>query len=290
MSVSTNLESILDSLDTLPAFPEIARRTLELSRDSDVRYKDIIDVIKYDEAITTNCLRLCNSAYYSLRVKVLSLDQAVVMLGLQKITMIVLANCGEFSVYSKAQEGYGLSPGALWRHSVICAILSQLLIKKVNLKEDSILFTAALLHDFGKLVLNNYINGDSCDLIELTQKEELSLIEAEKEAFGIDHAEIGGLIAEIWQFPSMLINSIRNHHKDMSQKFIPNIESWVRLSNLVYYVSLTHSDDSYYRDISCQIDQAILSQFGLKQKHVDEATVELPIELKKMKDLLKIAI
>jgi HD-like signal output (HDOD) protein len=140
------------------------------------------------------------------------------------------------------------------------------------------------------LVLNTYIEGYFGNLVEVTQKEGLSLIETEKEAFGIDHAELGGIIAETWQFPSALTNSIQNHHKDRSEESVPNIEAWVRLSNLVYYVSLSRSVYSHHKGITCQIGPAVLSRFGLKQKDIEEVTLALPSELKKIEGLLKIAL
>ena len=288
MSKPNHLERILESIDRLPPFPEVARKVLELSRDDDVDYKDIINVIKYDEAITANCLKLCNSSYFGLRVKVFSLDQAVVMLGLKNIIMLALANSKALSGYTEAQEGYSYSAGELWRHSATSAIISQLLVKKINLHEDSVLFTATLLHDVGKVVLNNHIDKDIGNLIELAQKEKSSLIDAEREVFGIDHAELGGIITENWQFPSMLSNSIKNHHESPN-KFIPNIESWVRLSNLVYYVCLANSVYSYHREITSQVKQSILIQFGLKQEDIDQITTALPVELKKLEGSLKLA-
>ena len=290
MTKNNQLEAIIKSIDKLPPFPEVSRRVLELTSEPDVRYKDIIEVIKYDEAVTANCLRLCNSSFYGLQVQVSSLNQAVTLLGLRNINIIVLATGGELSTYSKAQEGYGLGPGELWRHSVTCAILSQLLAKKANFQESSVLYTGALLHDVGKLVLGNYIEGDINSLVDLTLKEGLSLIEAEREVFGIDHAELGGIIAETWQFPYKLISAIRNHHNKMSRKFIPCIESWVMLSNLVYYVSPSHLMYSYHKGINCQINQSILFQIGLKEEDIKEISLELPGELKKIQSLLKLAL
>ena len=284
-----SLEAIVESIDKLPAFPEVARRVLELSREEDAEFKDIIDVIKYDEAITANCLRLCNSSYYGLRVKIFSIDQAVVMLGLKNIIMIALANSKALSGYKKAQEGYGYSTGELWKHSVTSAIISQLLIKKVDIKEDSVLFTATLLHDIGKIALNNYLDKSTDNLIEFAQKEKLSLIEAEREVFGIDHAELGTLIAESWGFPSLLIRSIKNHHKK-SEKLIPNIESWVKLSNQVFYVYLANSVYSYRQEIVSDIKESILIQFGLGKEHIDQIKAELPAELRKVEGLLKLTI
>jgi len=280
------LEAIMESIDKLPPFPEVARRGLELSRE-DAAYKDIIDVIKYDEAITANCLRLCNSAYYGLCVKVFSIDHAVKLLGLKNIIMIALANSKALSDYNKAQEGYGYTKGELWRHSVTSAIISQLLIKKVDIQEDSVLFTATLLHDIGKIVLNNYIDKSADNLIEMAQKEKLSLLEAEKEAFGIDHAELGTRIAESWGFPSMLIRSIKNHHKK-SENIIPNIESWVKLSNQVFYVYLANSVYSYHLEIFSDVKESILIQFGLGKEDLYQIKADLPAELRKVEDLLKL--
>jgi len=289
MPLSAQLETIIGSIDRLPPFPGVASRVLELSADPNIDYLDLLNVIKYDEALTANCLRLCNSSYYGLPVKVFSLDHAGRLLGLKNIIMVVLANCKGLSTFSNPLNVYGLRPGELWRHSVICAILSQLLVEKTNGADDSVLFTATLLHDVGKLVLNQYyVEETSKDLVELTFKDGLSLIEAEKEVFGIDHAELGGIIAESWQFPAVLSNSIRNHHQEMSGESIPNVESWVRLSNLVFYVSLSHLVHSYHKGITCQIEPEVLSRFGLSQEDIKKVMVELPEELKSTEALLKI--
>ena len=105
MPIYNKLEKIINSIETLPPFPEVARRVLELTRDPDVEYRDLLEVIKFDEAITANCLKLCNSSYYSLSVKIFSIDQAVVILGIKNIIMIVMASCNGFSPYKKAQGG-----------------------------------------------------------------------------------------------------------------------------------------------------------------------------------------
>ncbi|MBN1628045.1 MAG: HDOD domain-containing protein [Deltaproteobacteria bacterium] len=284
-----SVERIVASISGLPPFPEVARRVLELSRDPDISNKEIAEVLKYDDAITANCLKLCNSSYYSLSVKVFSMHQAVNMLGLKNIIMIALASTKSLSAYAKAQQKYCMTKGELWRHSVTTAIISQLLLKYANMNEDSILFTAALLHDFGKIVLDQYMEGDVENLVELTQKEGVSLLDAEKEVFGIDHAELGGLIAEEWNFPSMLVNSIRNHHHEISSDHIPNVESWVRLSNLVFYLSFSKLTQSYHKGIMCGIDPNVLSRYRLKSEDIDAVIKALPAEIRKTEAMLKIA-
>ncbi len=288
MSEPNQLEKILGSIENLPPFPETARKVLELSGDSDVDFKEIINVIKYDEALTSNCLKVCNSSYYGLRTKTFTVDQAAVILGIENIQTIAIASARELSGYAGAQDGYSMNAGELWRHSVITATISQLLFKKEGAQEASILFTSALLHDIGKVVLNEYIDKDTGKLVALAQREGLSLVEAEKVAFGIDHAELGGLIAEKWRFPSMLSNSIRNHHHS-ADKFIPNIEAWVRLSNLVYHAWLANSVYSHRPEIISRIKESVLFQFGLKQTHIDQLSADLQLELQKIESLLMLS-
>jgi putative nucleotidyltransferase with HDIG domain len=285
-----SVDKIVASIAGLPPFPEVARRVLDLSRDPNTSHREIAEVIKYDDAITANCLKLCNSSYYGLSVKVFSMTQAVNMLGLKNIIMIALASTKTLSAFSKAQQKYCLTKGELWRHSVTTAIISQLLLKRARVDEDSILFTAALLHDFGKIVLDQYVEGDIDNLIELTQKEGVSLLEAENQVFGIDHAELGGLIAEEWNFPSMLVKSVRNHHQEISSRDIPNVESWVRLSNLVFYLSFSKFTQSYHKGIMCQIDPEVLSRYRLKTEDVDAVISGLPAEIKKTEAMLKISL
>ena len=126
------------------------------------------------------------------------------------------------------------------------------------------------------------------NLIELAIKEKISLVEAERAVFGIDHAELGGIVAENWKFPSLLSNSIKNHHKS-PEKFIPNIVAWVRLSNLVYHVYLANSVYSHHREIISIIKQSILFQFKLKKEEIDQVMAEIPGELKKVEMLFNLS-
>ncbi|MBW1702797.1 MAG: HDOD domain-containing protein [Deltaproteobacteria bacterium] len=290
MSSKSRLEEIIKSIENLPPFPEVARRILELAEALDAGPNDTLDIIQYDQAITANCLRVCNSSYFGLPVKIFAIDQAVRMLGLQNIIKIVLANFKGLSPYKKAYKGYGLNSGELWRHSVGCATLSQILLCKAGLQKDSVLFTAALLHDVGKLVLDRYVAENYEEITCLVKKNGLSFVEAEKGILGIDHAEAGGIIAQTWDFPLSLTNSIRNHHESMTGKVIPNLEAWVRLSNLVYHVSPPHLLCSHREGITCKVDQAILFQFGFKQEDINEILDALPAEMREAEEMLKVTI
>ena len=152
MQVASQVKRIIEIGRDLPPFPELAQRVLEVAQDPLADAKDICEVVQYDQAITANCLKVCNSSFFGLRQNISSLQHAVVLLGTRFLVETVLAVSSAFSEFGEAQQGYGFHPGQLWRHSVTCAITSQLLIKKLGRDQDYKLFTASLLHDVGKAI------------------------------------------------------------------------------------------------------------------------------------------
>lgn len=282
-------EQIISSIEKLPPFPEVVKRLMELVDDPTADAEDIFAVVQYDQALTANCLKLCNCSYFGLRQKVHSLRQAVVLLGTKNLLKIVLAGAG-VNIYTKAQEGYGLQRGELWQHSVTCAILSQIVLKKMGRSEDPLLFTSSLLHDVGKVALSDYV-GKEFDIISLlVQEQKMSFVEAEKEVLGIDHAELGGIISEKWQFPPLLVKAIRYHHpKDDTEdgREDEDLVPWVRLSNLIANMLGVGTG---HDGMACRVDSDLLNQFSLGRKEVQEIMAEFPGEMKKAEELLKITV
>jgi hypothetical protein len=116
----------------------------------------VVEVIQYDQSVTANVLMVCNSAYFSLRRPVHSLAEALVRIGFNNLVEIILTRGTSF-LFFQACQGYQLPNGELWRHSVACALLSQILADRLDQKKSPIQFTAALLHDVGKVVLTGFV-------------------------------------------------------------------------------------------------------------------------------------
>lgn len=136
MTMVSRLEKIITSIDKLPPFPEVAMQALELANNPEASADDIVKCIQYDQGVTTNCLRLCNSSYFGLKNKISSIKHAMVIFGTGNIIKTVLVDCIGVSAFENPHEGYGLQPGELWKHSVGSAILSELLIKKTGRKNN----------------------------------------------------------------------------------------------------------------------------------------------------------
>jgi putative nucleotidyltransferase with HDIG domain len=110
-----------------------------------------------------------------------------------------------------AVEGYELSPGDLWLHSIAVSTTAEALAKNRKLAEANDIFTPALLHDLGKLVLGEFVKAKHSEIESLVAKG-VPWIIAEKDVLKTDHAEIGGLILRKWSFPDDIINAVRWHH------------------------------------------------------------------------------
>ncbi len=205
------VDHILQSTDKLPPFPMVIQRAVQLIEDPRSSAQDLVDVLQFDPSITANVLKLCNSAYFGLRREVSSLREALVMVGFDQLMEIILSQESARFLQDPC-KGYDLGQADLWKHSVACALLSRIISKRLNRKASLTLFTAALLHDMGKMMLGHSVQDYFGQIRNLTGEGKLSFTEAEKEILGIDHAELGGKVAEKWKFPKSIISAVRHHH------------------------------------------------------------------------------
>ncbi len=203
-------EKIIREIKEIPPLPDIVVRVLKLTRNPDVSAQELTQVISQDQALTGNILRLCNSSYYGLPRVVSSLTQAVMYLGFYTVRNLVLT-CSVSQMYSTDTEIYGYRKGGLWFHAVACAMASEILCKRVRPDIHDTAFTAGLLHDIGQIIMGIRIKDTAETIVDLMTNGGLSEIDAEKEAVGFSHDELGAMIADNWNFPEELVHAIRFH-------------------------------------------------------------------------------
>ena len=206
-----SLERIIQDIEALAPVTPAAHRILQIAGDPDSSAGDLVKVIQYDQAVTANLLRICNSSYFGLRREINSVKQAIAYLGMDKVACLVMAAYSSGHL-KKAQEGYDLDEGDLWRYSVASALVTQELAEKYAARKVSLLFTAALLKDIGKVILSRYVKALFREIMTEVREKGLSFMEAEKKVLGIDHGELGARVAANWQFGKEMVEIIRNHH------------------------------------------------------------------------------
>jgi putative nucleotidyltransferase with HDIG domain len=274
-----DIGAIVAKIETLTPIPQVAQKIMTVAKDPQSSMGQLSELIQYDQAVTANLLKAANSAYFGLSKKVDSLHQAVVYLGMDKIVDLVLLQASGEN-FSKGQVGYDLNSGELWRYSVSSALIARELAEMKELKDVHAVFTAALVKDIGKVVLSQYV-ADSFEKIQLlVSNYEFSFREAEKAVLGIDHAELGGVIAERWGFSDTMVDIIRHHHVPMEAQH-ENEASLVYLADMLcMMIGIGVGSDGlayrFHKEVLekqglTDLDfQAIIAGFGEKISHVEE--------------------
>jgi putative nucleotidyltransferase with HDIG domain len=205
------IQKLVLEIKNLTPVPAVVTQIMAAVDNPSATTQDIAEVIQYDPVLTANILRTCNCAFFGLRNPVESVKDAVAVLGMDQIMELVLLKaCGPS--LGKAQKGYGLEKGDMWRYSVSSALLAKSIAATHSPRDKNTIFTAALLKDIGKVVLDRFI-ADCLETINgLVRDRGLTFKEAERRVIGIDHAELGAMIGKMWKFSPKLVHIIRHHH------------------------------------------------------------------------------
>jgi putative nucleotidyltransferase with HDIG domain len=201
---------VMTKVNAFPSMPGAAAKLLDLLDDPDTSLDQVEQVLRFDPSLTANILKLANSAYFGFPAKIGSIRQAVVLLGSKRLLQIVMTSCVG-ALMDKTVPGYDLPPGEILRHSLAVTVAAEGLVRELQIKEADEIFTAALLHDLGKLILGSFVKDD-WGKIETEAAGGVSFEVAERTILGTDHAEVGAEILKNWSFPKGIIDAVRWHH------------------------------------------------------------------------------
>lgn len=206
-----SLSELVGKVEEIPVFPKTITQIMDVLEDDKSDAKDLEREIMKDQGLTAKILKLANSAYYGVSRNIKSVSEATVLLGFQAIRSMVLATTVG-KVLVKELPGYALGEAELWHQSQICAITARVIAKKIKFRKPDQVYTAGLLRDIGKVILDHYMKEQYILIVETVSDNTKSFIEVEEELLGYNHAEVGAKIGEKWLLPEELIEAIRYHH------------------------------------------------------------------------------
>jgi putative nucleotidyltransferase with HDIG domain len=193
----------------LPALPQAALEALAALRDDELDAEHCAEPITRDPALAGRTLRLANSAFYGVPGRVGSVQDAVRMLG--RRTLDTLITAATLSSQFQAAQAPGFAFDEFWRHALGTAIAARALAREAQLDAD-VAFTAGLLHDIGRLALATYYPAELAHAVAQAAEHDEPLCAVEWRLLGVDHADLGALIAAQWQLPPAVVQAIRAHH------------------------------------------------------------------------------
>ena len=222
---------IISKMKSFPSMSGIAAKVLKLLDDPDSSAGQVEQLLKQDPSLTANLLKLTNSAYFGIPSKVGSVRHAIAMLGWERLSKLVMAACVS-AITDRKIPGYDLPPGVLWQHSVAVSVTAEGLMRELKVSESDEIFTAALLHDLGKLILGGFVEKEFDEIQKVTARG-IPFQMAEQEVLGTDHAEIGALMLESWSFPPKLVSAVRWHHDPDSAPETSSMTDIVHVANVL---------------------------------------------------------
>jgi len=198
------------TLKVLPTISSVADRLFEILRDKNASFRELVDIVRYDQAISSKIISIANSAYYSRGIKIMSLQRAMIVIGMEELRYIVTCLVFLEGILRRLRlRDEDLL--TLWNHSIYVAFSAKALSANTLVEEPEKVFTLALLHDVGKVIMYMYLE-DYRHLINGCNGKRKDLCSEERARFGVDHQEIGYYLSMKWRFPSEFGKVIRYHH------------------------------------------------------------------------------
>jgi putative nucleotidyltransferase with HDIG domain len=227
---TATLNRVLSTITRLRPLPSNVTSLLRTLESPHADAGKVASLVSLDQALTAYILRVANSASLGYGLSCSSVREAVMRLGFQRVRLLLLSAAASGPL-TKRLSGYRLGDGVLWSHSIATASLSHWLARGLSYPDPEEAYAAGLLHDVGKLALDQFVQADYFHILESMAERKLHLWQVEELLFGIDHAGVGGVIADQWQFPVALQDAIRYHHAPSLARKYRELAALVNLAN-----------------------------------------------------------
>lgn len=274
------IKAIINGIQDLPTLPLVAQKLQEVMDDPLSSAEDAARVIEGDQSLAAKVLSLVNSAYYGLPREITKISQAVPLLGFRATSQLALS-ISVINLFNETEEGKFDREG-LWLHSIGCAVCAQKIAKKASYPRPEDCFSGGLLHDVGKLVLDQFLHEELMAILEQTENGQVSFLEAERRRLGIDHAIIGEWLARKWKLPLPVIVCIRHHHEPLEERegFSLSKDRVVDVVRLADTICRRRGVGRSGDMLVPEIDSELWSRLDLHRDEVEEISASLEEEVK----------
>ena len=258
----------MESIKRIPPMNQVIVRARKIIENPDSSFEELANLIEKDQALAVNVIKISNSAYYRRVNAVSSIREAVVVLGFETLDELITISCVSPHLH-KQLKGYDIKADSVWWHSLASASGAKMIAHMIDPSFENEAFTAGLIHDVGKLVLDRYVYERKEDFLKQMSDHQASFYDAEKTILGFDHAEIAEKICKKWNFPRKITSAIKYHHNP-----------WVPRSNKLSYI--VHASDQIAawaelraEDLILDISDELLERLGLKTEDIDHILAEV---------------
>lgn len=241
MVINKVLQQKIGSISNLPTLPQISIQLMNIVNDKSSSASDVTAVVSQDISLSAKILRLANSAFYGIPRTVTNINSAVVILGMKVIQTLVLS----LTVFDMFPTDNGnFDRKSFWRHCLKCGFLARLLSERVVFKriDPDDAFCAGLLHDIGKIVMEQYLHQDFHTALLYSTASGVCAYEAEKKKLSYTHTDVSQLLVNEWELPAPLVQSIILHHNPVEAEEYRELVYLVHLADHLLYKQKQEDD------------------------------------------------
>lgn len=274
-------------IEKMPSLPTSVAKVLEICNNPRTSPADLNKVISLDPVLMGKVMKLINSAYYGLSQEITSLVRAIIMLGINTVKNLALSTA-VLSNLGKKENFNSLNMEGFWKHSLCVGVTSKLIARKRNIdqKIHEEYFIAGLLHDIGKIPLNNKFSEEFVISMSESDREQKALYKAEKNVFGLSHSDVGGMIIDAWKLSAGVNDSVTYHHN-------PEIYTG-KLKDIVFTVTAANFFANYFEvgfsgdRFPEKVQPAIFQHLGITMDDLEEIEKTVTGEIDKASIFLKL--
>ena len=285
----SRLQVIRDYIDRMPSLSTTVTKVLEVCNKPNTAPNDLNKVISLDPVLTGNVLKLINSAYYSLPNQITSLARAIIMLGINTVKNLALSTA-ILGTLKSSGEMKSMPMDTFWTHCLGVGVTAKAIAakKKIPTTLQEEYFVAGLLHDLGKVAMNNCFGDEYGQSLALAELEQGPLYRSEETMLTLSHAMAGRKIAEKWQFSENIKQAIAFHHRpveaDEEQRSMVAI---IALANIFANIYGYGSAGDVFPS-GMELEET-LDLTGMKWHDLQELDVTVSSEIEKAKIFLKVS-
>ena len=255
--MTTPAESVVQKVKDLAALPQVVHQIIHLTNNPNASVKDLERLISIDQGMSMRVLNTVNSAYYGFSRKIASIKDAVVLLGFKAVRNLAMT-VSVFDLFVGKTDRQNLRRGKWWRHSIDTALCARLIASQVAGVSPDEAYTAGLLHDIGKPLLDRY-GGTPYEQVEDLVAQGVPELAAERQVYGCDHAEVGRAVSQHWGFPEKLVDAIGCHHTESANGLsdAPLTAVVVLANYMAHLLRQPDAPDTWWFDLPAWISETL---------------------------------
>lgn len=260
-------EAILRRIRDIPSLPEVVNRIILLLNEPNTPASEIAKLISYDPGLSSKVLRMVNSAAYGFQRQISSIQHGIMILGFNTVRGLVLSASILKMFESQGSGPQGLDHRRFWEHSLATALGARIMATSLRMPDADDAFSAGMLHDIGKVVLDVHFRRDYQQVMELARRKKISphgpaFLAIEDSVLQSDHTRVGAFLATKWKLPVTIAETIQYHHAPQEAPTCQPLVSLVALANQLAILLLEHHG-VYNRNF---LSPDLIEYFGLSDE------------------------